>query len=302
MAHELPATTLEQWFVLQAVVEEGSFTKAAERLNRSQSAVSYALSALQSGLGMDVLQIVGRKAELTEAGRLMLAQAQPLLTSFRQLEFRAQGLTAGVRATLSLMVDTVFPKRLLFAALKSFQQRYPQVQVHVTEVLRTESEQLLAKREADLYIIAVRPEAAVMGNFLMNLDFVAVAQAEHPLHQLQGPLSAAQLEQYPLVAMADRALQRTEMRRKRSLWSFTTIESAIEAVCHGVGYGWLPLARIEGQLESGELKRLPVASQQMRQTPLHMIFGSEDLYYDQTVCALADIVQRLVRGDEQRHS
>ncbi|WP_018609592.1 LysR family transcriptional regulator [Uliginosibacterium gangwonense] len=294
MPSELPATTFEQWFVLQTVVDEGSFTRAAERLNRSQSAVSYALNALQERLGMELLQIVGRKAELTEAGRLMLAQAQPLLASFRQLEFRAHGLKAGVRANLALIVDTVFPKSVLFAALRAFQQAYPQVQVHVTEVLRTESEQLLAQQEADLYIVALKQEAARMGNFLMNMDFVAVAHPDHPLHGLEGPLTAAQLEQYPLVAMADRAQQRTEMRHKRALWSFTTIEAAIEAVCHGVGYGWLPLARIESLLARGELKRLPMAAQQVRQTPLYLIFGSETLCYDQTVTALADVIRQLV--------
>jgi DNA-binding transcriptional LysR family regulator len=294
MATEIPSTTLEQWFVLQTVIDEGGFAKAAEKLHRSQSSVSYALSSLQERLGVELLHIVGRRAELTETGRLMLAQAQPLLTSFLQLEFRAHGLKAGVRASLTLIVDTVFPKGLLFAALKTFQQQYPQAQVHVAEVLRTESEQSLTNEEADLYVIALRQEASVVGNFLMDLDFVAVAHPEHPLHRMGSPLSAAQLEQYPLVAMADRALQRTQMRRMRSLWSFSTVEAAIEAICHGVGYGWLPLERIQTLLDAGQLKRLPVATQQIRKTPLYLVFGNETLYYDQTILALANIIRAQV--------
>lgn len=290
----LPATTLEQWFVLQTVIAEGSFARAAERLNRSQSSVSYALGALQQRLGMDLLQIVGRRAELTETGRLMLAQAQPLLASFSELEFRAQGLRAGVRASLSLIVDTVFPKDTLFAALKAFQQRYPLVHVHVAEVLRSESEQALAEQDADLYLITLKPERAAMGSFLLNMDFVAVAHPDHPLHRMEGPLSAAQLDQHLLVAIADRVQQRTQMRKGRSLWSFTTIDAAIEAVCHGLGYGWLPLPRIAAMLAAGELKRLPVANLPVRKTPLYLVFGGETLCFDPTVSALADILRGVI--------
>jgi len=48
----IPQTTLEQWSVLRTVVESGSFARAAEQLNRSQSSVSYAMSRLQERLGV----------------------------------------------------------------------------------------------------------------------------------------------------------------------------------------------------------------------------------------------------------
>lgn len=285
----LSATTLEQWLVLQTVVEEGSHARAAERLHRSQSSVSYALTALQERLGIELLHIVGRKAELTEAGRLMLAEAQPLLAGFRQLEARASSLRAGVRASIALVVDSVFPKPLLFAALRGFQQAWPQVQVHVAEVLRTESGLSLARQEAELYVITQSPEGeAGASRFLLDIDFIPLAHAEHPLHRLPAPLSAAQLAQHPLVVIADRTVQRTQMRGTRSVWSFTTIEAAIEAVSHGVGYGWLPAPRVATLVERGVLRPLPVAAGQVRKTPLYLVFGDESLQYDQAVAALAD--------------
>ena len=75
----IPKTTLEQWRVLQAIVEYGGFAQAAERLNRSQSAVSYAVARLQERAGVDLLVIDGRKAQLTDAGRSLLAEAVPLV-------------------------------------------------------------------------------------------------------------------------------------------------------------------------------------------------------------------------------
>jgi len=288
-----PDTTREQWLVLQTVVEEGSYARAAERLKRSQSSVSYALSALQDRLGLVLLEIQGRKAELTEAGHLMLAQALPLLNGFKQLESRAASLKAGVRTSIGLVVDSVFPKDRLFAALLEFQQAWPQVQVHVTEVLRTENKNALAQQEAELYVITEKQDTDAATSFLLDIDFVALARADHPLHQLEGPLSAAQLEQYPLVMIADRTSQRTQLRGVRSVWSFTTIEAAIEAVCHGVGYGWLPMHRVVALLESGQLKRLPVASAQIRKTPIYLVFGNESLCFDKTVTALAHSLRQV---------
>jgi len=66
-------TTLEQWSLLERVVEAGSFAKAAEETNRSQSSVSYNLSLLQERLGVALLVPEGRRAVLTPAGELTSA-------------------------------------------------------------------------------------------------------------------------------------------------------------------------------------------------------------------------------------
>lgn len=58
----LPKTTLEQWAVLAAIVDHGGFAQAAAALNKSQSAVSYAVSRLQEALGVPLLAVEGRKA------------------------------------------------------------------------------------------------------------------------------------------------------------------------------------------------------------------------------------------------
>lgn len=63
-----PNATLDQWRTLYAVIEHGSLEKAADALYRSQSAVSYTLSRLQSQLGVSLLRKSGRRTVLTEAG------------------------------------------------------------------------------------------------------------------------------------------------------------------------------------------------------------------------------------------
>ena len=65
----LAKTSLEQWAVLAAVVDEGGYAQAAAALHRSQSAVSYAVGRLQEELDVPLLVIEGRKAVLTQIGR-----------------------------------------------------------------------------------------------------------------------------------------------------------------------------------------------------------------------------------------
>ncbi len=105
-------TTLEQWSLLQKVVELGSFAKAAEETHRSQSSVSYNLSLLQERLGVALLVQEGRRAVLTPAGELLLNQVKPLLKAFSYwVETRAATLRNGMRTRLDLVVDTIFPRR-----------------------------------------------------------------------------------------------------------------------------------------------------------------------------------------------
>ena len=79
-------TTLEQWRMLQAVVEHGGFAQAAEAVHKSQSTINHAVHKLQDQLGLPLLHVVGRKAQLTEAGALMLRRAGQLLLQAEQLE------------------------------------------------------------------------------------------------------------------------------------------------------------------------------------------------------------------------
>ena len=118
-------TTLEQWALLEKVVALGSFAKAAEETHRSQSSVSYNLALLQERLGVALLIPEGRRAVLTPAGELLLAQVKPLLKAFAWVETRAATLREGMRTRLHLVVDSIFPRERLFAILRQFQQRYP---------------------------------------------------------------------------------------------------------------------------------------------------------------------------------
>ncbi|WP_289367959.1 LysR family transcriptional regulator [Pantoea stewartii] len=281
-------TTLEQWSLLDKVMKEGSFAKAADLTNRSQSSVSYNLAMLQQRIGITLLHIEGRKAVLTPAGELLLAQVRPLLKAFHSLEAYAGAIRSGVRTKLDLVVDSIFPRRRLFAVLKTFQQRHPHTQINLTEVLETDTDYA----EADVMVVTQRQDMAGRGEWLMNVDFVAVAHRDHPLHQCGVDLDEEQLARYPLIRIADREHFTVQNESSSGdYWSFSTIDAAVEAVMHQVGYGWIPQARIRHELAQGILKILPLRHGVRRATTLHLLIKKDIIMLDPPIATLLDLLK-----------
>src|SRR5687768_3361433 len=98
-----PHITLEQWRALIAVVDTGSYAKAAEALHKSQSSVTYAVQKLESLLGVKAFEIQGRKATLTPTGQLLYRRARTLVDEASGLERAARKLSrqAGKRKSAS---------------------------------------------------------------------------------------------------------------------------------------------------------------------------------------------------------
>ena len=282
-------TTLEQWALLEKVIELGSFAKAAEETNRSQSSVSYNLALLQERLGVALLAPSGRRAVLTPAGELLLNQVKPLLKAFWGVEPPAATLRNGARTRLDLVVDSIFPRQRLFAILRQFQQRYPQTQVRLTEVLENVDEASAARSEADVMVLTRRQDITGRGEWLMNIDFIAVAHRNHPLSQSEEPLDDNALAPWPLIRIADRS---GDASSTRDAWTFSTIDAAIDAVLYQVGFGWLPEERIRAHLEQGVLKALPLSHGARRATPLHLIVKRDLAPLDEQVTTLLDLFRQ----------
>src|ERR1700759_4357837 len=131
MAAALPKTSLEQWAVLAAVVDEGGCAQGAAARPRSQSAVSYAVSRLQEELGVSLLAIEGRKAVLTPHGQTLLQRARGILRDLGTLEQLARSLKQGWEAELTLVVDAAFPRERLLKIVAELQHLCPDTQMQL---------------------------------------------------------------------------------------------------------------------------------------------------------------------------
>jgi len=116
----IPKISLEQWAVFRAVVDEGSFALAAERLNKSQSGVSYAIAKLEARLPSPAFEIKGRKAELTDLGAYLYRQATTLLDQAHAIDRNTRLMVDGWEQELAIAADALTPMPRLFCALQQF--------------------------------------------------------------------------------------------------------------------------------------------------------------------------------------
>ena len=178
-----PRITLDQWRALLAVVDEGSYAKAAQALNKSQSSVTYSVQQLESQLDVKAFKIEGRKATLTPTGELLYRRARYLLDEAYGLEQSAKRLSAGWEAEIRLAVEIIFPTWLLLGCLDRLTQDSPHTRIEVVETVLGYRTDALAQGLVDLAIFGAVP-SGFLGEPLMRLRFVLAAHPEHPLHRL----------------------------------------------------------------------------------------------------------------------
>jgi DNA-binding transcriptional LysR family regulator len=259
--------TLDQWKVLEAVVQLGSFAAAATKMNRSQSTISSAISRLQEQLGIPLLEVKGRKAHLTETGKALLADVEPLLTGFRALEQRASSLAAGGATQVCLAVDSLYPDERLFSALAELSRLHPHVHPQLRKAPFISSPHEFASSGADLCITGL-PGSEYSMKPILDIRMRAVARAGHPLHAGSRQLTRLDLIQH-LAAIIE-GTRGPEPKRQphapsQRFLTVNTIYAAIEAVRSGLCFGWLPVYRISEYLSSGELMplRLPLGAERI---------------------------------------
>ena len=270
-----PKVALEQWRVLQAVVDHGGYALAAEQLHRSQSSVSYSVAKLQQQLGMPLLKIEGRKAVLTEVGAVLLRRSRQLVNDAAELEQLARCLDEGWEAEIDLVVDAAFPTARLMAVLKQFAEVSRGTRVQLTEAVLAGVDEALIEGRADLAIGAHVP-TGFLGDPLQAVEFVAVAHYQHPLHQLSRPLGHNDLRREMQVVIRDSSLNLNRdsgWLGAEYRWTVTSIDTAVAAIKNGLGFGWLPRHQIVSLLDGGVLKALPLKEGQRRTALLHIMLG-----------------------------
>jgi DNA-binding transcriptional LysR family regulator len=282
-------TTLDAWEILQTVVQLGGFAPAAEKLNRSQSTISYAIGRLQEQLGIRLFEMQGRKAQLTEVGRVLLADAEPHLSGFRQLEQRARLMASGGASEVRLSVDSIFPDDRLFAALASFCRSFPHVKPKVRQGTFLSADSEFSLHDAHICVTGLISRELFVKPILV-IGLMAVAQRHHPLLSLRRKPTRSDLMQHTLVTIESAATGRHQPRLPaQRVLPVDSIESAVAAVRSGLCFGWLPKYRIQSELDRGEFVALALAAGRTRDVRLNLVCRDLSLSQPETN-ALADLL------------
>ncbi|RUO61855.1 LysR family transcriptional regulator [Pseudidiomarina insulisalsae] len=289
-----PRTTIEQWRILQAVVDFGGYAQAAQALNKSQSSMNHAVAKLQDTLGVKLLQVQGRKAELTDIGEVMLRRSRQLTVLVTELEQLAENLKQGWEPEIKLAIEMVFDRNLLLPVLKEFQLHSRGSRLIMEDTVLTGSLETIIHKRADIVITHQVPKGYV-GEPIANFQLHLVVSNNHPLAQRNQPLSPDELSQHLQIVIRDTAQKPLEQQgwlRAEQRWTVNNFNEALQLVEAGIGFCWLPPFTIQ---QSTQLTELQLAGGSHRSGATYLVLPKDEktgpcarLLYDMLVSELTN--------------
>ncbi|MBB3061582.1 LysR family transcriptional regulator [Microbulbifer rhizosphaerae] len=270
--------TLEQWRMFQSVVEHGGFSQAAQAVHKSQSSINHAVHKLQESLGVALLEVRGRKAELTDAGRILLARAGGLLNEAEALEAVADSLAGGEEAVLTLAVDVIFDYECLLGAVERFAEQFPHTRLELRETVLSGAEELLLQQQTD-FILSARVPQGFVGEPVARVRFLPVAHPQHSLHHLGRPVARKDLKSCRQIVIRDSAVK----NRQDAGWlgsdqriTVTNVQTSIDLIERGLGFAWLPETRIRDSLSADRLLPLSTEEPWERSVTVYLVYADAD--------------------------
>jgi DNA-binding transcriptional LysR family regulator len=173
--------TLRQLSTFEAVARLKSFSAAANEMHVSQPTVSKQIKALHEEVGLPLLEQIGKKVFLTEAGQALYSTCAEWLNTwgrFEQTIANIKGLKQGKLKISAVTTTKYFMPRIL----GPFCSQFPNIDISLGVVNRDQLLERLARNEDDLYIMGVPPEDIdVEAEPFLDNPLVVLAPASHPL-------------------------------------------------------------------------------------------------------------------------
>lgn len=251
-------------FTFLVVVEAGSFTRAAQKLDYAQSSITAQIQSLETELGQPLFDRIGKKIILTDAGRRLLPYAQEIsrMHSMAQDALRSETELSGA---IRIGAPESLAAFRLPGIIKEFRGRYPQVQITLKPGVCWELTELVRAGELDLAFL-LQPETEykdLHSETLIHEAMTLVAPLNHSLLNLD-EVEPIHLKDETILHTETGCTYRTLFERhlnshgvfpdpKLEFWS---IEAIKQCVISGLGISFLPLITVKSELAEGKLGRL----------------------------------------------
>jgi DNA-binding transcriptional LysR family regulator len=289
--------TLDQLRLFLAVANEGSFNRAARKLGRALSVVSYGIAALEAQLGVRLFNRVGsRRPELTEAGRALLVDARAVTDEVDGLVARARGIRQGLETEVGLAVDVMVPSRTVAGVLRDFQAAFPTVDLRLHAEALGAVAALVLDRRADLGLagpdILDLPE--IDRRALGSVELVPVAAPSHPLAQMT-EIRPGETRQHLQLVLTDRSpltdgLEFSVLSPRT--WRLADLGAKHALLLEGIGWGNMPRHSVAADLAAGRLVALCLPEAPVLQYRLHALWRKDSRPGPATTWLLDALIDR----------
>ncbi len=256
---------LGQLEVFLTVTREGRFSRAAEKLHRTQSAVSQSIHKLEEDVGELLFDRSSRDGGLTDAGRVLQEYAERLLNLRNDASGALEELRELQRGKLAIAANE-FTALYLLPVLAEFRRLHPMIRIMVQRSLGSHIPGDVLRHTSELGVLTYDPEEPQLHSIVVYLDeLIFVVPPTHPL-AAESQVSIRQLGAESFVAhivsspYREKVIQ-TFKRHKTPLHmdiELPTLQAIKRFVAMGNGVALLPEISVENELTRGELVRIPV--------------------------------------------
>ncbi len=247
------------------VAREGSFSRAAKKLYRTQPAVSQTVRKLEEEVGEALFDRSSRDGILTDAGQVLQEYAQRLLNT------RGEALEALVelrelRAGKLCIAANEFTCLYLLPVLHEFRRLHPLVKITIQRSLASRIPGELLSHNAELGVLTFRPEDPLLRSVIVYRDELAfVVPGSHPLATAKQArirqLGAEYFVAHTVPSPYREKVLETFRKKRVPLHmpvEMPTIDAIKKYVAMGNGVALIPLICVESEVEQGILVRVPV--------------------------------------------
>ncbi|QDE37744.1 LysR family transcriptional regulator [Luteibacter pinisoli] len=254
----MDALTLDQIQIFLTVVDEGSFTVAAKRLNRARSAVTYGIQKLEAQIGLPLFDRSAYRPTLTDAGRILLVRARRIAQEADTFKESAESLASGLEGEVSIVVNSMFPMPMLLTALKVFAQQFPTVPPRIcVRNLGVPAQMVLDGTSMIGLFPAIYTDGAMKSFPVFTMELVPVVSSEHPLAAVEGPINTHALQQHVQLVLTDGSVPDSNpdlgVLSARN-WRLADLGVKHAMLLAGLGWGTMPLHMVEDDIAHGRLK------------------------------------------------
>lgn len=258
--------SVEQLYAFRAVAETRSFTRAAEKLFRTQPAISQAIRSLEGEVGEKLFTRHGRKSTLTQAGHIFLEHVEEAFDALERGILRIDALKELQEGSLTISTSDTTAYYILPDVLLNFRKRYPGVDLRIHCRPSPISAEQVVSKEADIGIVTLPvKEPRLISEPLILREDVVICAPGHDLAERK-KVSFHTLTEYPLLLLdrgsntrnyIDRRFQEVGLSPKITM-ELGSIEVIKKLVQLDFGVSIVPLIALHKELEHDLLRAIRI--------------------------------------------
>ncbi|MTI17362.1 LysR family transcriptional regulator [Rhodobacteraceae bacterium RKSG542] len=253
--------SLEYLRMFVEAARTGSFSAAARKIGKAQSAVSQGIASLEIDLDCQLFDRSSRSPVLTKKGRALLPMAEAMVQLAYDLEASSAALSEGDETRLTIALDEALLLPQMQQMFLEFSENFPVTELVVQIVASPDVQPLVVEGQAQVGMCFTNPgiprEHRI--EYLGSLPFVVAVAPSHPLAMMEKPDVDDLVRHRQLIVQGVEEVELSHFPQLSvSVWRTNTFFMLKEFTKAGVGWGYVPLHMVEPDIEAGLLQRLDV--------------------------------------------